>query len=397
MNVLVVAPAWIGDMVIAQSLLRLIAQRLPDARIDVLAPRATAALTERMPEVANTHTVGFGHGELAFFARRALGRQLRGRFDWAIVLPNSWKSALVPFFAQVPRRTGFVGEGRYGLLNDLRPAAGARLTRLVQRFAALGPDQAGGDPPPPRLAAPPAAAARVRERLGVTGDRPVLALCPGAEYGAAKRWPPGYFAQVAKRHLRDGFHVWILGGAADVAIARDIANEVTGGTVSEVAVETAHEGSGRTAHEASGKTAQEASGKTAHEVAGRTAHVVVGKATNKVAGGGGAGDAGNLFDLTGRTTLLEAVDLLSAAARVVSNDSGLMHVAAALGVPVVGIYGSSSPVFTPPLAARAASVSLALRCSPCFARTCRYGHYDCLRKLAPELVLSALARVTDGA
>ena len=392
-------------MVIAQSLLRLLAQRLPDARIDVLAPRATAALTERMPEVANTHTVGFGHGELAFFDRRALGRQLRGRFDWAIVLPNSWKSALVPFFAQVPRRTGFVGEGRYGLLNDLRPAAGARLTRLVQRFAALGPDQAGGDPPAPRLTASPAAAARVRERLGVTGDRPVLALCPGAEYGVAKRWPPGYFAQVAKRHLRDGFHVWILGGAADVAIAREIANEVTGGTAGEGAGETinefsgmtAHEASDKTAHEVSGKTAHEVSGRTAHEVSGRTANVVVGKATNKVAGGGGVGEAGNLFDLTGRTSLLEAVDLLSAAARVVSNDSGLMHVAAALGVPVVGIYGSSSPVFTPPLAARAASVSLALRCSPCFARTCRYGHYDCLRKLAPELVLSALARVTDGA
>ena len=162
-------------------------------------------------------------------------------------------------------------------------------------------------------------------------------MCPGAEFGKAKRWPAAHFARVASHHLRDGYQVWLLGSAADAPLA------------------------------------------------------------NAIVGGIDASGARAVANLAGKTTLLDAVDLLSTAARVVSNDSGLMHVAAALGVPVVGIYGSSSPAFTPPLGARAAAVSLALPCSPCYARTCRFGHYDCLMKLEPERVLAALARVTVAA
>lgn len=317
-------------MVLAQSLFKLLKQRDPDARIDVLAPAWTLPLLARMPEVNETIASPFDHGELKLAQRRRLGRELRARhYDRAIVLPNSLKSAIVPWVARARVRTGFKGEWRYGLLNDVRRLDEQKLPRTVDRFVALAlnPDEALPQIPPPRLRADVDKAHAVLSRL----DRnlpatPVLGLCPGAEYGPAKRWPAEYFAEVARAKLDAGWEVWLFGSDKDR----------------------------------------------------REAAAVQSLTRNRC------------LDLAGSTSLEEAIDLLSLTAAVVTNDSGLMHVAAALERPVVALYGSSDPRHTPPLAVKASVLYLGLECSPCFERECPLGHLNCLRRLEPQRVLSAL-------
>jgi heptosyltransferase-2 len=334
--ILVVGPSWVGDMVMAQSLFITLLERQPHARIDVLAPAWSAPLLARMPEVRRLIAMPLGHGQLQLRTRRRLGRSLAAEhYSQAIVLPNSWKSALVPWWARVPLRTGYRGELRWGLLNDRRTLDKARLPMTVQRFVALGlPADA---PLPPAVPQP---ALRVAEtdvdqalgRLGLERPRdPLLVLCPGAEFGPAKRWPAEYYGELARDHLQQGWEVWVFGSEQD----------------SEVA-----------------------------------AHVC------RAAGAG-------CVNLAGRTRLEEAIDLMSLANLVVSNDSGLMHVAAALGRPLVAVYGSSDPGFTPPLSDRARVARLGLECSPCFKRECPLGHLNCLRRLKPEQVEKAAAELPD--
>ena len=319
MNVLVVAPAWVGDMVMAHCLVPGLVER--GAKVDVLAPMATAELATRMPGVRNVHRVAIRHGQLGLRQRHTAARQLRQeRYDQAIVLPNSWKSALTPLLAGIPRRTGFPGEFRYGLLNDVRPLHRESLPRMVDRFAAL----ADVAPRAPRLEADAEARQRLVARHGLAASGPIIALCPGADYGSAKRWPWQRFRELAKRCADAGASVWALGGRQDAEACAALA------------------------------------------------------------------DAASTVNLAGRTSLLEALDLLSAAAAVVSNDSGLMHVAAASGVPVVAIYGSTSPVFTPPLSAKATIVERDLHCRPCFRRECPFGHRDCLRGISSARVFDRL-------
>jgi heptosyltransferase II len=330
-KILIIGPAWIGDMVLAQSLFRLLKQRHPYSQIDVLAPAWTEPLLARMPEVDEAVPAAFAHGRLDVAERLRLGRRLRARhYDWAILLPNSFKSALVPWIARVPRRTGFRGEWRYGLLNDIRPLDGKKLPRTVDRFVALGLDRdepLPADIPAPRLIANLGQARAARERLQVpTPDKPILALAPGAEYGPAKRWPEEYYADLAQAKLKDGWHVWLFGSERDAEVTREIQRLTRG----------------------------------------------------------------RCTDLAGRTSLAEAIDLLSLAQAVVSNDSGLMHVAAALARPLVAIYGSSDPRHTPPLGTRAEIVYLGLTCSPCFERECPLGHLRCLYDVEPSQVLTAL-------
>ncbi len=325
---LVVSPSWIGDAVLAHPLLARLKARDPPGAIDVLAPAWASAVYGRMPEVRRTIAFPFGHGELRLGDRRRFAQGLP-RYDRAIVLPNSLKSALVPWLAGIAVRTGWRGEFRYGLLNDLRILDEAALPLIVERFAALA--QPAGEPfarpvPPPRLTIAPASRDEAVARLGLAVDAPVLALAPGAEYGPAKRWPARHFAQVARAHAARGFHVWLFGSDKDRAETAEVAR------LAGVPVE----------------------------------------------------------DLAGRTSLAEAIDLLSLAARVVTNDSGLMHVAAALDRPMAAVFGSSSPAYTPPLSPRARVVSLKLACSPCFKRECPLGHTDCLEKLEPGQVLAAL-------
>lgn len=337
--VLIVGPSWVGDMVMTQPLVRLLRDRTPDTPVDIAAPAWSAALIERMPGVRRAIEAPFRHGHLDLGRRYRLGRGLRDAgYRQAIVLPNSFKSALLPLFARIPRRTGWRGEWRGRLLNDCRVLDRAALPRMVQRFAALAgeADEMVPEPlPVPRLQADAGERDRALEELALDRDRPVLALCPGAEFGEAKQWPARHHAALARRMIERGWQVWLFGSAADRAIATAIREQLT------------------TDHQA-----------RCHSIAGRT-------------------------------TLARAIDLLSVADAVVSNDSGLMHVAAALQRPVVALFGSTSWDFTPPLGERVAMLATDIDCRPCFRRQCPYGHRDCLVQLTPDTVSEALGRLLN--
>ncbi|HRD91954.1 lipopolysaccharide heptosyltransferase II [Accumulibacter sp.] len=330
MKALIVAPSWIGDTVLAQPLFMRLHQRTPGLRLDALAPRWVAPVLERMPEIAQVVDSPFAHGELSLKTRHRLARQLaEGGYQRAYVLPNSLKSALVPFFADIPERIGFVGEKRYGLINRRHTLDKARLPQMAERFAQLA--ESAGDPLPrplplPSLNSSSAQRSATLASLGVDLPGKLAIFCPGAEYGPAKRWPARHFATLADALAERGYAVWLLGSAKDRPIAEQIA----------------------------GQTRQT-----------------------------------RPRNLCGSTSLAQAIDVLAAATFVVCNDSGLMHVAAALGRPLVAVYGSSSPAFTPPLSEHAQVLSLKLECSPCFKRECPLGHLDCLNKLDPQRVLNA--------
>jgi heptosyltransferase-2 len=327
-HALVVAPSWIGDAVLSHPMLARLKEADPGAVIDVLGPPWVLPVYRRMPEVAATRLLPFGHGDLKLGARRRFAKTLP-RYDRAIVLPNTLKSALRPWHAGIRVRTGWTGEMRYGLLNDRRTLDEAALPLIVERYAALA--QPAGEAlrrplPEPRLAVDPAARAAAVTKHGLDTSRPIAAFAPGAEYGPAKRWPARHFARLARELAERGDAVWLFGSAKDAGITAEI---------------------------------------------------------QALAGG-------ICVDLAGQTTLDEAIDLLSLATRVVSNDSGLMHVAAALDRPMAALFGSSSPDFTPPLSAKARVISLRLSCSPCFARTCPLGHTNCLETMDPADVLAAI-------
>ena len=336
MRILVMGPSWVGDMVLAHSLFQVIKQQQPDAVIDVAAPAWTMPLLDRMPEVSGKIALPFKHGQLALRERIRFGRSLRANaYQQAILLTNSLKSAILPMAAGIPRRTGYLGEWRYGLLNDIRPLDKQALPRTVDRFVNLGLPPATPLPtslPDPHLKADRTKAAETLARLNHAEPRkPVIGLCPCAEYGEAKRWPAEYYAEVANRALAQGNEVWLFGSDKDALVTASI-NRLT---------------------------------------------------------------QGRCLDLGGRTRLGEAVDLMALCDTVVSNDSGLMHVAAALGVKVIAVYGSSDPHHTPPMSPQADVLWLGLDCSPCFKRTCPLGHLNCLRQIAPERVLHAMPQQTE--
>lgn len=332
-RILVVGPSWVGDMVMAQSLFMTLKAADPAVEIDVLAPGWSLPIMARMPEVRRGIAMPLGHGEFGLRKRWQLGRSLaQERYGQAIVLPGSLKSALVPLFAGIPCRTGFRGEMRYGLLNDIRALDKLRLPMTVQRFVALGLPPGAAQPPAtpmPRLRADAANFARLREQFGLAADRPAVAFMPGAEYGPAKQWPLRHYGELARMLVAQGHQVWVLGSGKDESAGAEIA----------------------------------------------------------ALGGQG------VHNLCGRTQLADAVDLLEASVAAVSNDSGLMHVAAALDKPLVGIYGSSTPHHTPPLSDRAQSIYLGLECSPCFKRSCPLGHTRCLTDILPRQVLVRLGVV----
>jgi len=338
--VLVIGPSWVGDMVMAQSLFKVLKQRNPEPAIDLLAPAWSLPLLERMPEVNQGIVMPLGHGKLGLGERYQLGRGLRPeRYDQAIVLPNSLKSAIVPWAAGIPKRTGYRGEMRYGLLNDLRILDKRALPMTVQRFVALGvdPEEPLPEIPEPGLEVQPESIEGALQSIGLSRpEGKLLALCPGAEYGPAKQWPAAYFAQVATEKIKQGWQVWLFGSEKDRTICDDVVSQIP------PPPDRGREGVG-------------------------------------------------VVSLAGRTTLEQAVDLMSLATVVVGNDSGLMHVAAALDRDLVAIYGSSDPGFTPPLNQRAQIVDLNLECSPCFKRECPLGHTDCLKQLSPEVVLDAIS------
>jgi len=335
MRALVVAPSWIGDTVMAQPLFARLHARHPDLVLDALAPRWVAPVLSRMAEISAIVDSPFAHGEVSLQARWRLARELAARhYDAVWVLPNSLKSALLPFLAGIPLRVGFTGESRYGLINRRHSLDKAALPLMVERFAQLA--EAPGAPLPrpvehPRLISTPAQQAATLAATGLARPHRLVAFCPGAEYGPAKRWPTAHFAELARALYQRGHTVWLFGSPKDRAIGDEIVAQAPGACT----------------------------------------------------------------NLCGQTGLDQAIDLLALAEVVVCNDSGLMHVAAAVGRPLVALYGSSSPGFTPPLADQADILSRQLECSPCFKRECPLGHLDCLTGLLPEQVLAAcLARLT---
>ncbi len=330
-RILIVAPNWVGDTLLAQPLLARLQRRLPGVVIDALAPSWTAPLLGRMPEVAEVIEAPFEHGRLHLRHRWQMGRRLRSRrYDEAIVLPNSFKSALVPFFADIPLRVGFLGESRYGLLNVIHKLDQRRVPLMAERYAQLAERPGEGAVRPlakPQLIVDQANQVITMSRLGLDRRRPAVALCPGAEYGPAKRWPVRHFAELARRLAARDRAVWLIGSRKDKADGEAIA----------------------------------------------------------------ALSDGAAANLCGRTDLASALDLMAMSELVVSNDSGLMHLAAALGKPLIALYGSSSPGHTPPLAKNARIVRLeGLSCSPCYRRECPLGHFRCMNELTPAQVLGEI-------
>ncbi len=334
-KILVIGPSWVGDMVMAQSLFKLLNSEFPGCELSVMAPGWTRPLLARMPEVTTSLDLPLAHGELALGKRRAIGRDLRAaQFTRAYVLPNSFKSALIPFHAGIPARIGWRGEWRNLLLTDSRKLDQQAYPLMVQRFAALAFPALAEPPadiPAPRLQVDSEHAAATLTQFYLEQQRPVLALCAGAEFGDSKQWPPEHYAELANQKIADGWQVWLFGSSNDALTGEAILADLDPSYL-------------------------------------RHCH-----------------------NLIGGTNLGQAIDLLSLATVVVTNDSGLMHIAAAPGethcgavrVHVAGIYT--------PLAEKVELLATDIECRPCFKRQCPYGHRRCLTELMPERAIQAMA------
>lgn len=330
---LVIGPAWVGDMMMAQSLLKAVKAQIPDTVIDVLAPDWSRPLTARMPEVSESISMPLTHGQLGLAARYRIAKNLPHTYQRCFVLPNSFKSALIPFWANIPTRIGWRGECRYVLLNDLRVLDKTKYPLMVQRYVALAYPKNQPLPhqlPNPKLQIEPSQVAAALNKYDLSPVKgSVITLCPGAEFGASKRWPVEYYAQAANHFQKLGYQIWILGSNKDFTVAEQI-NQFSN-------------------------------------------HLCV--------------------NLCGKTSLAEAIDLMSLSACVITNDSGLMHIAAALDRPLVAVYGSTSPNFTPPLSEKASIVKDTIACSPCFERECPYKHHQCMKNIQPQKVIEATMRL----
>ncbi|HWP26645.1 MAG TPA: lipopolysaccharide heptosyltransferase II [Xanthobacteraceae bacterium] len=330
--ILLVPYVWIGDFVRCHTVVKLLKQRWPQRPVDVLTSSLCAPLLDYMPGVRTGVVCDLPRGRLALARHRALAQRLReAGYGSALIMPRTWKAALAPYLAGIPERTGFVGEARFGLINDLR--FGERgLSRMVDRCAALAlPRNAPHPPdwPQPELRVPLAEAEAWRMRKGLPDDgRPVVAFAPGA-VGPSKRWPVSAYAEVARTLAAENFAVWVLGSPNESPLAAEIVRA--------------------------------------------------------------AGTAGR--DLTS-PDLRNAILALRLARAAVSNDSGLLHVAAAMGTPAVGIFGPTSPWHWAPLNPLAAVIETrsTLPCRPCHKPTCRLGHHRCMQDIPPDQVLDALQR-----
>jgi len=325
-RILVVGPAWVGDMVMAQSLFMTLKQRNPDVNVDVLAPAWSLPLLSRMPEVNEAIALPVSHGELALGKRFRIGRQLRDNaYTQAIVIPRSYKAALVPFFAGIPQRTGYRGEMRYGIINDMHVLDKEVLTQTVQRQVALGLPENPNQPPAipyPKLDIDKENQKRLLAELNLTQEKAIIGIMPGAEYGPAKQWPITYYQELAGNLIAAGYQVWVFGTDKERAIGEQIVRAGVGVT-----------------------------------------------------------------NLCGKTQLEDVVELVALCSSVVSNDSGLMHVACATGSRVIAIYGSTTPQYTPPLTENKEIIYHKLKCSPCFKRKCPLTHTNCLGDISPMEVL----------
>lgn len=324
-------------MVMAQTLFITIKRQHSGAVIDVIAPSWSSPILKRMPEIRHCIEMPLGHGQLGLCVRRKIGKSLQAEhYNQAIILTNSFKSALIPFWADIPVRIGWRGEMRYGLLNDIRILNKEQLPLMVERFIALGLTANAPIPselPKPNLHVEPDAAKSSLHRHRLQTNKPVLGICPGSEFGPSKQWPASYYSEAALHMIKNGWQVWLFGSEKDRPITTAIIDYIPN------------------QHQSS------------------------------------------FCNLAGETSLADAVDLLSLTSAVITNDSGLMHIAAALSRPLVAIYGSTSTTHTPPINTNSETIWLGLECSPCFKRTCPLGHHNCMQQLTPSNVISSLEQL----
>ena len=293
MKILVVGPSWVGDSVMAQTLYKRIKKELPSSQIDVMSPHWSLSLLERMPEVCKKIVSPFSHGETKLFERYKLGQGLKKEnYDRAIILTNSLKSSLIPYFARIGVRTGWLGEFRYGLINDIRSSKKLKKSLMVEKFAALSlceENYSIENLTFPELEINFANQRNFLEEFSIDYSKNTMAICPGAEFGPSKRWPAEYYAEIAKFYVNEGWNVLCIGSKNDEDIGMGI------GSLNNLR-------------------------------------------SNK-----------SFINLIGKTSLQDAIDILAFTEKVVTNDSGLMHIAAAVKTPLVALYGPSSPEYTPPL------------------------------------------------
>ncbi len=334
-KVLIIGPAWVGDMVMAQSLYKALLLNSTPAEIHVVAPAWSRPLLSRMPEIKNVFELDIAHGELGLKKRLRLGRELRKeKYTHAIILPRSFKSALVPWLARVPCRVGDKGEYRYGLLTKVLPSNRGKAVPNVcnyLRYIDIVTDVAQVKREySPSLTVDVSNQKRILESYNIKPDSPILACMVGAEYGPSKQWPAEHFAELIDLSGQQGMQICLLGSEKDIPASQEIER------LSRCSV----------------------------------------------------------FNLCGKTSLTDVIDVLAACNVAVSNDSGLMHIAAAVDVPVVAMYGGTTPAYTPPLHSQAKTFFLKLECSPCWQRSCQYDHYRCLKDILPQAVFKAvLARL----
>lgn len=341
-----IGPSWVGDMMMSHSLYQVLKQRYPDCVIDVMAPNWCRALLSRMPEVNQAIAMPIGHGSFALGERYRLGKALRGQYDQAIVLPNSLKSAFIPLFARIPQRRGWKGESRYLLLNDLRSNK-QDYPRMVQRYAALAFEQSEV-PPAEQLPTPypylttnaeqvAQTCAKFAKQTALAENRAIIGFCPGAEFGPAKRWPHYHYAELAKQLIEQGYQIHIFGSAKDDVLAEQIRNSLP--------------------------TALQR----------------------------------YCINLAGQTSLEEAIDLIACCRAVVSNDSGLMHIAAALQRPLVALYGPTSPEYTPPLSDNVEIIRLIegglIKVRK--GKDSEEGYHQSLIDIQPQMVVEKLRQLLD--
>jgi len=337
-RILIIAPQWIGDAVMSLPLLNLIQQNFANSTIDVLCTPWVAPIYRANPDTTNVIESDFQHGSLQLGLRRATAQKIRAmNYQIAFVLPNSFKSALIPWLTRIPKRVGYRGELRYGLINHVlpNPSRQAR-TPMVEHYANLL-NAIQDTPihlknlPAPQLRVCAQSAREADQQLALFANQPFYIFAPGAEYGPAKRWPTGYFAQLAQQILENdpNSHIVILGSQNDHALGHEI------------------------------------------------------QVQNN--------DANRVHNWCGQISLDQSIAVIAKSKCLISNDSGLMHIGAALSVSQVAIFGSSNPKHTPPLSAKAQVVWLGLSCSPCYERNCPLGHLNCLNDIKPERIYAMLS------
>ncbi len=325
-------------MVMVQSLFIALKQQNTQNIIDVVAPGWSAPVLARMPEVRRVIKVNLQHGKLQLAERYRVGKSLRGEYDRAIILPKTFKSALIPYFAKIPKRTAYRGEMRYGIVNDMRDLDTSVTYKAVEKYLQLGVDlesiNKGNFKQAPKIYYPKLEIDECKrqnaiKKLAIDVSIPAIAFMPGAEFGPSKQWPGSHFGELAKKFKSLGYNVYVFGSPKDNPIGEEIA-----------------------------------------------------QASN-----------GEAVNLCGQTSLEEAIDLLSLMKVTITNDSGLMHIAAAVGKPVVSIYGSITPKYTPPLTDKKEIQYLGLECSPCWKKLCPFGHYNCLNNIEVNKVYESAQRL----